>query len=178
MAIASSPFPAVDSRPDLTFSLISVCRLVQKAELTRMSQTLHHVPQLHWIVVEDSPHKTPLVTNLLTKSGLTYTHLHMPTAKDRKLQEVHSNSFFFFCLSDAHACKFPPLKHRVILPPQGDPSWLKPRGVEQRNEGLRWLREDRRAQPGGDNQQGVVYFADDDNTYSLQIFEEVGCLSV
>lgn len=58
--------------------------------------------------------------------------------------------------------------------PQGDPSWLKPRGVEQRNEGLRWLREDRRAQPGGDNQQGVVYFADDDNTYSLQIFEEVG----
>lgn len=59
-------------------------------------------------------------------------------------------------------------------PPQGDPSWLKPRGVEQRNEGLRWLREDRRAQPGGDNQRGVVYFADDDNTYSLQIFEEVG----
>lgn len=58
-------------------------------------------------------------------------------------------------------------------PPQGDPSWLKPRGVEQRNEGLRWLREDRRAQPGGDNQQGVIYFADDDNTYSLQIFEEV-----
>lgn len=55
------------------------------------------------------------------------------------------------------------------LPTQGDPSWLKPRGVEQRNEGLRWLREDRRDQ----NQQGVVYFADDDNTYSLQLFEEV-----
>lgn len=56
------------------------------------------------------------------------------------------------------------------FPFQGDPSWLKPRGVEQRNEGLRWLRENGR----GDNQQGVVYFADDDNTYSLQIFEEVG----
>lgn len=65
-------------------------------------------------------------------------------------------------------------KLSLTPPPQGDPSWLKPRGVEQRNEGLRWLREDRRAQPGGDNQQGVVYFADDDNTYSLQIFEEVG----
>lgn len=58
-------------------------------------------------------------------------------------------------------------------PSQGDPSWLKPRGVEQRNEGLRWLRENGRAQLGGINQQGVVYFADDDNTYSLQIFEEV-----
>lgn len=62
----------------------------------------------------------------------------------------------------------------VSSAPQGDPSWLKPRGVEQRNEGLRWLREDRRVQPGGDSQLGVVYFADDDNTYSLKIFEEVG----
>ena len=60
-----------------------------------------------------------------------------------------------------------------LPPPQGDPSWLKPRGVEQRNEGLRWLREDRGPQPGEDELQGVVYFADDDNTYSLQIFEEV-----
>lgn len=61
---------------------------MQKAELTRLSHTFLHVPQLHWIVVEDSPHKTPLVTDFLKKSGLTYTHLHMPTAKDRKLQEV------------------------------------------------------------------------------------------
>lgn len=61
----------------------------------------------------------------------------------------------------------------TVFASQGDPSWLKPRGVEQRNEGLRWLREDRRAQLGGDSQHGVVYFADDDNTYSLQIFEEV-----
>lgn len=61
---------------------------MQKAELTRLSQTFLHVPQLHWIVVEDSPHKTPLVTDFLMKSGLTYTHLHVPTAKDRKLQEV------------------------------------------------------------------------------------------
>ena len=38
--------------------------------------------------MEDSPHKTPLVTDLLVKSGLTYTHLHMPTTKDHKLQEV------------------------------------------------------------------------------------------
>ncbi|XP_027893992.1 galactosylgalactosylxylosylprotein 3-beta-glucuronosyltransferase 3 [Xiphophorus couchianus] len=117
-------------------------RLVQKAELTRLSQTFLHVPQLHWILVEDSPRKTPLVSNFLMKSGLTYTHLNVPTAKERKLQE-------------------------------GDPSWLKPRGVEQRNEGLRWLREDRKTEPGDNGQQGVVYFADDDNTYSLQLFEEM-----
>ncbi|KAJ3604222.1 hypothetical protein NHX12_028963 [Muraenolepis orangiensis] len=117
-------------------------RFVQKAELTRLSQTFLHVPQLHWVLVEDSPHKTPLVGDLLAQSGLTFTHLHTPTPKERKLQD-------------------------------GDPSWLKPRGAEQRNEGLRWLREDRRAQQGADAQQGVVYFADDDNTYSLQLFEEM-----
>ncbi|KAM8880780.1 galactosylgalactosylxylosylprotein 3-beta-glucuronosyltransferase 3 [Synchiropus splendidus] len=129
-------------KPTIFVITPTYARLVQKAELTRLSQTLLHVPHLHWIVVEDSPHKTPLVTDFLEKSTLTYTHLHMPTARDRKLQE-------------------------------GDPSWLKPRGVEQRNEGLRWLREDRRAQQGGDTQQGVVYFADDDNTYSVQLFEEM-----
>uniref|UniRef100_A0A8C9ZJP3 Galactosylgalactosylxylosylprotein 3-beta-glucuronosyltransferase n=1 Tax=Sander lucioperca TaxID=283035 RepID=A0A8C9ZJP3_SANLU len=103
------------AKPTIFVITPTYARLVQKAELTRLSQTFLHVPQLHWIVVEDSPHKTPLVTDLLVKSGLTYTHLHMPTAKDRKLQE-------------------------------GDPR---------------------------DNQQGVIYFADDDNTYSLQIFEEM-----
>lgn len=78
-------------------------RLVQKAELTRLSQTFLHVPHFHWIVVEDSLHKTPLVTDLLLKSGLTYTHLHVPTAKDRKLHEVsrcqglrRQNQFFLF----------------------------------------------------------------------------------
>uniref|UniRef100_A0A8C6U9A9 Galactosylgalactosylxylosylprotein 3-beta-glucuronosyltransferase n=1 Tax=Neogobius melanostomus TaxID=47308 RepID=A0A8C6U9A9_9GOBI len=117
-------------------------RLVQKAELTRLSHTLLHVPQLHWILVEDALQKSTLVSNLLRTSGLSYTHLHMPTAAQRKLHE-------------------------------GDPNWLKARGVEQRNEGLRWLREDRRAAAGGGGEQGVVYFADDDNTYSLQLFQEM-----
>ncbi|KAL4623020.1 galactosylgalactosylxylosylprotein 3-beta-glucuronosyltransferase 3-like [Arapaima gigas] len=113
-------------------------RLVQKAELTRLSHTFLLVPQLHWIVVEDSPHKTSLVSDFLSHSGLAFTHLHVATPRERKLQE-------------------------------GDPNWLKPRGVEQRNEGLRWLRETNRNRA----EDAVVYFADDDNTYSLQLFEEM-----
>lgn len=116
-------------------------RLVQKAELTRLSQTFLHVPELHWILVEDAPQKSPLVANLLKNSGLRHTHLATPTAAQRKLHE-------------------------------GDPNWLKPRGVEQRNEGLRWLRSEGRP-AGGAVEQGVVYFADDDNTYSLQLFTEM-----
>lgn len=62
----------------------------------------------------------------------------------------------------------------VLTPPAfklntEDPNWLKPRGVLQRNSGLAWLRKN----TSPEKQPGVVYFADDDNTYSLKLFEEV-----
>lgn len=134
------------SLPTIYVITPTYARLVQKAELTRLSHTFLHVPRLHWIVVEDSPSPTQLVSSFLAVSGLTYTHLHMLTPKDRKLQE-------------------------------GDPHWLKPRGAEQRNDGLRWLRE-KAAADGGKGldsalDNAVVYFADDDNTYGLQLFEEM-----
>ncbi|XP_075040081.1 galactosylgalactosylxylosylprotein 3-beta-glucuronosyltransferase 1-like [Mixophyes fleayi] len=46
----------------------------------------------------------------------------------------------------------------------------KARGTLQRNLGLSWLRETFYPE---DAPPGVVYFADDDNTYSLEIFEEM-----
>lgn len=46
---------------------------------------------------------------------------------------------------------------------------LKPRGVEQRNIGIEWLRKN--IDPH--RTSGVVYFADDDNTYDSRIFDEV-----
>lgn len=42
---------------------------------------------------------------------------------------------------------------------------VKPRGVSNRNRGLEWIR--------ANASDGVFYFADDDNTYDLQIFHEV-----
>lgn len=41
----------------------------------------------------------------------------------------------------------------------------KPKGVAQRNRALRWLR--------ANATDGVLYFADDDNTYDVQLFEEI-----
>ena len=121
-------------------------RAVQKAELTRLSQTFMHVRKFHWIVVEDAEEKSTLVGRLLLRSGLRYTHLYEPTPSEMKLRT-------------------------------NDPNWYKPRGVAQRNAGLLWLREN--VDP--EEPQGVVYFADDDNTYDLQLFTEVrsrwrGCL--
>lgn len=45
-----------------------------------------------------------------------------------------------------------------------------PRGTMQRNLALRWLRE---TFSPNSTQPGIVYFADDDNSYSLELFEEV-----
>ncbi|CAB3373146.1 Hypothetical predicted protein [Cloeon dipterum] len=118
----------------------------QKAELTRLSQTLLLVPSLHWVVVEDADKPTKLVTNLLESSGLSYTHLHAHTPPAQKLKAK-------------------------------DPHWTKPRGVLQRNTALEWLRSDGPLQvapldPEG-IPKGVVYFADDDNSYSVRLFEEM-----
>lgn len=41
----------------------------------------------------------------------------------------------------------------------------KPRGVSNRNKGLEWIRQNAK--------NGVLYFADDDNTYDLDLFNEV-----
>ncbi|XP_046382457.1 galactosylgalactosylxylosylprotein 3-beta-glucuronosyltransferase I [Ischnura elegans] len=109
-------------------------RAVQKAELTRLSHTFLLVPNFHWIIVEDADEQTDLVSRLLSRSGLKYTHLVEPTPKDWKIKEK-------------------------------EPNWKKPRGVLQRNAALRWIRDN--------VESGVLYFADDDNTYSLEVFEEM-----
>lgn len=115
-------------------------RWTQKADLTRLCHSLMHVPQLHWILVEDSEQKTQLVGRFLERCRVRSTHLHVRTDEQRRLRA-------------------------------GEPVWRKARGVEQRNLAIDWLRE------GGANgrlpREGVVYFGDDDNTYDLELFEQV-----
>lgn len=117
-------------------------RFLQKAELTRTAQTLKHVKNLHWIVVEDSHEKTNLVKRLLNHFGIRYTHLNVRT----------------------------PVEMRIG---RNKPRWTKSRGTEQRNLGLEWIRDNMK--PNETN--GVVYFADDDNTYDLRLFDEVTAFS-
>ena len=68
-----------------------------------------------------------------------------------------------------------PHTHLNVATPQDwklksdDPRWRKPRGVLQRNAGINWLKESIRVKTAS----GVVYFADDDNTYSTQLFREM-----
>ena len=117
-------------------------RFLQKAELTRTAQTLKHVKNLHWIVVEDSHEKTNLVKRLLNHFGIRYTHLNVRT----------------------------PVEMRIG---RNKPRWTKSRGTEQRNVGLEWIRDNIKP----NETKGVVYFADDDNTYDIRLFDEVTIFS-
>ena len=118
----------------------------QKAELTRMGNTLLLVNSIHWILIEDSDSPSELLINFITR-----------------LLQLSINRTN---LSIVHLVKKTPPEYKTKLT---DPNWLKPRGVLQRNEGLKWLRDNRHSI----DHKGVVYFADDDNTYDIRLFDEM-----
>ncbi|XP_034148870.1 galactosylgalactosylxylosylprotein 3-beta-glucuronosyltransferase 1 isoform X3 [Esox lucius] len=132
--------PWSDVLPILHVITPTYSRPVQKAELTRLANTFLLVPNLHWILVEDSQRRTPLVTRLLLETSLNYTHLNVETPKNYKLRGNKKD-------------------------------YTIPRGTVQRNLALHWLRGTF-SHNNSNSQPGVVYFADDDNTYSLELFEE------
>ncbi|XP_058447331.1 galactosylgalactosylxylosylprotein 3-beta-glucuronosyltransferase S [Malaya genurostris] len=53
-------------------------RREQFAEITRLGQTLMHVPHLHWIVADDTDSCNQYLNNLLKKFGIPYTHIASP----------------------------------------------------------------------------------------------------
>ena len=118
--------------PTIYFITPTFYRLNQQAELTRISQTLRHVANLVWVIIEDSDHRTSIVTNLLANCGVKSVHLNVTDPK---------------------------MGHNV-----------KPKGFLQRNYGLSWVKNEEAPK----NRNAVVYFGDDDNTYSLRLFDEVG----
>lgn len=134
---------ASDDIPTIFMITPTYSRWTQKADLTRLCQTLMHVKNIHWIVVEDADKKTELVTDFLHNCPVSSTQLNFRTSR-----------------------KFRPSLRRHK---RRKPKARKSRGVEQRNLALLWLRNT--FKPG--EKKGVLYFGDDDNTYDLKVFEEV-----
>ena len=122
-------------------------RVTQKADLTRLCQTLMHVKNLKWIIVEDNVEKSELISNFLDNCKVSSVHL----------LEKTSQNFTNVPIKNEDGKVYYGVK--------------KPRGIEQRNKALEWIRltyKNRKT-------DGVVYFGDDDNTYDLRIFKEVLC---
>ncbi|XP_077468628.1 galactosylgalactosylxylosylprotein 3-beta-glucuronosyltransferase 2 [Stigmatopora argus] len=61
-----------------------------------------------------------------------------------------------------------PYTHLHVFTPRRFKRAGMPRATEQRNAALAWLRQHRTRRDAG-----VVFFADDDNTYSLELFQEM-----
>ena len=115
----------------LTFVITATYkRLTQKVELVRFSQVLRQVPNILWIVVEDSENKTTTIADFLSSTGVPHVYLSIGGTK----------------------------QHNV-----------KPKGVLPRNRALQYVRESLKVNP----RPCVIYFADDDNTYTSKLFEEV-----
>ncbi|XP_049799694.1 galactosylgalactosylxylosylprotein 3-beta-glucuronosyltransferase P-like [Schistocerca nitens] len=128
--VAAAPHSAAPQQRTVYVITPTYRRPEQLAELTRLAQTLMHVPALHWLVIEEAACTTAAVAELLARTGVRYDHLVAPMPEE---------------------CS--------ILPGG------KPRGVPQRNRGLQWIR--------ANASRGVLYFADDDNSYDIRLFEEV-----
>ncbi|XP_063420156.1 galactosylgalactosylxylosylprotein 3-beta-glucuronosyltransferase 2-like [Mytilus trossulus] len=105
-------------------------RLVQKAELTRMANTLRLVKQLHWIIVEDFE-----VINLKTQEFFQSTGVSFTYFAQSKRNETNNH---------------------------------QSKGTDQRNAALDWIMVNHNP-----SMPAVIYFADDDNAYSLEIFEQM-----
>lgn len=92
------------------------------------------------VIVEDAEETSALVRNLINTAGLS-----------KRAVLLHAKT---------------PTDYKLT---HKDPHWSKPRGVEQRNTALNWIRKKIKHEPG----HSVVYFMDDDNTYSTELFVEM-----
>jgi galactosylgalactosylxylosylprotein 3-beta-glucuronosyltransferase 3 len=134
---------SVETLPVIYIITPTYARAVQRAELTRLSQIFMLVPKLHWIIVEDSVNSTAMVKSFVSRLQTKF--------KFRSITLLSA-----------------PTPREFKLKP-GDPEWKFPKGVWQRNTALGWLRQNQKNL----DTRGIVYFADDDNTYDLEIFDEI-----
>ncbi|CAJ0581586.1 unnamed protein product, partial [Mesorhabditis spiculigera] len=75
-----------DKMPMIYFVTPTHFRPSQRADLTRLSQTLAQVPNLHWIVVEDADSTSSSVAEVIKRVKLPYTHVNAKTPTDMKMK--------------------------------------------------------------------------------------------
>uniref|UniRef100_A0A914DSJ0 Galactosylgalactosylxylosylprotein 3-beta-glucuronosyltransferase n=1 Tax=Acrobeloides nanus TaxID=290746 RepID=A0A914DSJ0_9BILA len=77
--------------PTIFFVTPTGPRLEQKADLIRLAQTLSHIPNLYWIVVEDADEPSTWIKGILERSKLSYIHLAILTPLKMKLKDTDPN---------------------------------------------------------------------------------------
>lgn len=122
-------------------------------------------PRLPTIYAITPTYSRPVQKAELTRLANTFRQvakLHWILVEDRATRSELVSSFLARAgLPNTHL--------HVPTPRRYKRPWL-PRATEQRNAGLAWLRQRHQHQSA---QPGVLFFADDDNTYSLELFQEM-----
>jgi len=159
----------LDPQPPLYIITPTYRRPEQLAELTRLGYTLKHVVNLLWLVIEDANATNPLVGHTLDRIGVPYEYMvgeyrfpRPPNAMScpGHIQVIFTSHYITpTSVSTSDSVAPMPEKYKQT-------KRAKPRGVSNRNRGLEYLRQHAT--------EGVLYFADDDNTYDISIFEQVG----
>ena len=108
------------------------------------------VPHLTWIVVEDAASVTSRLRTIMSR----FPSISTVIMAGILLHVPHISA-------DNILTAAMPAKYRAS-------KGAKPRGVANRNLGLEWVIEN--------SDEGVMYFADDDNSYDIRLFQEVGRL--
>eukprot|EP00041_Stephanoeca_diplocostata_P014061 m.252347 g.252347 ORF g.252347 m.252347 type:complete len:332 (+) comp19564_c0_seq2:189-1184(+) len=127
-------------------------RYTQKVDLYRMCYTLRLVPNVIWIIIEDAEEKTELVKKFVEYCSVRIIHKNARTPPDERRKP---------CTKIDRTKGCPPGSLGKL-----EASFMVPRGINQRNAGLQALRDLRPT-------NGAFYFADDDNTYSVELFEVI-----
>lgn len=120
---------------------------------------LQNVENILWIVAEDAHEPTKEVQEFLSCLNIQYKYLlgkHGTRAFNFLLIGIN---FLTTCLAPM------PQKYRDL------PKGFWPKGVSNRNAALKWIYQHVMSEGGGNS--GALYFADDDNTYDIRLFEEV-----
>ena len=140
---------------------------LRKRANKKLPKTKEDIPTIYAI--------TPTYKRFLQKAELTricntFLHIknfHWILVEDSRNKTKLVASFLSNC-----GVKYTHLNVRTPKPlrrSRKQPRWAKSRGVEQRNLGLEWIRQN----VNPNKTKGVIYFADDDNTYDLRLFDEV-----
>uniref|UniRef100_A0A0K0DWW7 Galactosylgalactosylxylosylprotein 3-beta-glucuronosyltransferase n=1 Tax=Strongyloides stercoralis TaxID=6248 RepID=A0A0K0DWW7_STRER len=103
-------------------------RITRYPDIIRLANTLQHLSEIHWIIIEDGHKKSSGVERILNNTNIPFTYIASKT-----------------------------------------PSGIPKRGWWQRDKALDLLisSKSKFIKP---NQKGIVYFADDDNSYDLRLF--------
>jgi hypothetical protein len=72
---AVAPVPALPPPPKLYIITPTYRRPEQQPEMTRLSQTLLHLKNIKWLVIEDASAPSPEISKLLKRTGIDYDHL-------------------------------------------------------------------------------------------------------